>query len=93
MKVIKKKISLNDYPTVSGRASISNSQLIVDFKLRDQAQAFILLIMKSEINIPYEYESILTDTSTIHRVTVGEISWASNLTYIAKCLEKIEYKN
>lgn len=79
-------------PTTRNRASIADWQLSVTFLTKEQCRLFIDEVMKLDFNIDLEYDHVEGDSQvvTTHTVTLG-MSWANNLTMIAKILEKYDY--
>lgn len=90
----------DDYkPTVNGRASICHWELQFYFLTKEQCQNFITKFMAWDIPVNYSYreEEIWDRNSDPARrevrytVEIEDMSWANNLTFVAKMLEEVDY--
>ena len=95
MKLLK-KIDKEPYKPTWGRtrASICHWNLSFRFHTKEQCQKFIELLMKEDIGYHFEYfeESGDSSTPSNYWVEIHDMSWAKNLTDVAKLLEQVDYE-
>lgn len=78
--------------TSSSRADICHWHLEFSFYDKEKVIEFLRLLLEKDIDFPFSYEMVLTETRTKHVVTIEDMSWANNLTAVAKILEKVDYR-
>lgn len=65
--------------------------LVFSFKEKERVVEFIRILLDQEINFPFEFEHRLLDVGEDYTVTVNDMSWAHNLTTVAKILEGVDF--
>jgi hypothetical protein len=91
MKMKKKELY---QPVVGRRASICHWTLTFSFYTKEQCEKFITEYMKEEIPINFNYRTSINDSTNPmqHIIDIEDMSWANNLTTVAKILEKVDYQ-
>lgn len=79
--------------TVNGRASICTWTLTASFLTKEQAKTAIDRIMAEGIDFPVSYCKVFSDTREHHVVEIEEMSWATNLSTVAKILEGVDWRD
>ena len=78
-------------PVKDGRASICNWSLRASFLTKEQAVKAVRKILKEEIDFNVSFEAELDATRTHFVVNVDDMSWANNLSTVARILESVDY--
>ena len=81
-------------PVIRGRASVITCSLTVKVLWKRQLERLIAYLIADEVGIAFSWQPIQgKDGLPDHYLlTVDEIPWAENLTYISKILEKCDYQ-
>jgi hypothetical protein len=82
-------------PVVGRNASICHWSLSFSFYTKEQCERFISEYMKEAILVNFNYRVEIGDGSKPYQyvVDIDDMSWANNLTRVAKILEKIDYQD
>lgn len=78
-------------PTINGRASICHWTLSVSFKTKEQTVKALKKILKEDIDFPVSYRTEMTSDGYQYFLDIDDMSWAANLSTVAKILEKVDY--
>ena len=80
------------YHSKSGSASICHWCLAIRLKNKDQCAKFIQLLMDEPIDYDFKFNHGYEDNEEIYEIHIKNGIWASNLSQIAKLLEKVDYE-
>ncbi len=80
-------------PIVGGRASICTWSVSASFLTKKQAVDAIHKLLNEEIdfNVKFEKTWDTAENKEKFHLTIEDMSWANNLTTVAKILEEVDY--